>query len=250
MSLSPIPWASFADAIEWWKALPAEDRERLDREHQERRRRDDERQRRQYRVERARRLSHVAEKFADRTFATFERSTENEAALKLALLVADDASAGAWFYGGEGTGKTHLAAAIAHAYIERGVACPMTSVVRLHDDLKAAYDAHGETRRGREDLIASLVSMDSLILDDIDKPVPTPHFTERMYRLVNDRYEAKRPIIVTSNYAPSEIAIAWEKAGGKRGRTTIDRLIEMCRRPGEPAARFAKLTGESRRGVA
>jgi len=242
---------SFQAMIERYRSLSDDEKAEYAARHDERVRAEYAELQRLRRVELARSLSHVAERFADRTFANYDPARGNESmtsALALAQLVADDYSTGAWFYGDEGLGKTHLVAAIAHEYIERGIPCPYVSAVRLHDEIKQSYNGDGDVRNGKRDILASLAAMDALIIDDIDKPVPSQHFTERMYRLVNDRYEAKLPIIVTSNYDPADIANAWEKAGGKRGRTTVDRLIEMCKKPGEPG-RFVKLTGPSQRGL-
>ncbi len=60
-----------------------------------------------------------------------------------------------------------------------------------------------------------------LILDDLGAEKPTEWVRERMYEIVNQRYEWMRPIIVTSNLSPAQLA----KQVGQR---VASRLMEMC----------------------
>jgi len=62
---------------------------------------------------------------------------------------------------------------------------------------------------------------DLLILDDLGAEKPTEWALEKIYQLVNLRYESLRPMIATTNLDLNSL----ERLLGER---TFGRLIEMC----------------------
>ena len=67
-----------------------------------------------------------------------------------------------------------------------------------------------------------------LVLDDLGKEAPTAYACERLFDIVNERYNALLPVIVTSNYTRGEIA--QRLVEGDVGRSIASRLCEMTRR--------------------
>ena len=66
-----------------------------------------------------------------------------------------------------------------------------------------------------------------LVLDDLGKEAPTAYACERLFDIVNERYNAMLPIVVTSNYSRGEIARKLTE--GDVGRSIASRLCEMTR---------------------
>lgn len=127
-----------------------------------------------------------------------------------------------WYiHGTQGTGKTHLAMAIARRVIARGKSVEVRIVPHLLEDLRS---------RNTEDrsITAKLAECDLLVLDDLGKESPTPYACERLFDIINDRYNSKLPVMVTSNYDPNSIAKRLSE--GDTGRSIASRLSEMCRR--------------------
>jgi DNA replication protein DnaC len=107
--------------------------------------------------------------------------------------------------GGYGCGKTHLAAAIANACVERGQPVLFTTVPDLLDHLRAAFapsSASGYDARFEEVRAAPL-----LILDDLGTESSTPWAQEKLFQIFNYRYNARLPTAITTNHELEEIAL-------------------------------------------
>jgi DNA replication protein DnaC len=126
---------------------------------------------------------------------------------------------GLLFIGGVGSGKTHVAVAVLRAVIGRGFTGRYTNVVDLLDDLRAAFEPNAP--QSGQEIIDDLVRVDLLVLDDLGAESPTGWVHDRLYQIINRRYEENRPTIVTTNLALDEL----EKQVGPR---ITSRLCEMC----------------------
>lgn len=124
---------------------------------------------------------------------------------------------GLMLYGGLGTGKTYLAACIANELLDMGHRVIMASLPTLIADL-----GFGEER---EDMIGHLARVDLLILDDVGVERSTEYSLEQAYEVINARYKAGKPLIVTTNLTMRDIR---DETGLARKRS-FDRLIEMCK---------------------
>jgi DNA replication protein DnaC len=107
--------------------------------------------------------------------------------------------------GGYGCGKTHLAAAIANACVERGQPVLFITVPDLLDHLRAAFaptSASGYDTRFEEVRAAPL-----LILDDLGTESSTPWAQEKLFQIFNYRYNARLPTVITTNHELEEITL-------------------------------------------
>lgn len=135
---------------------------------------------------------------------------------------------GLLFYGAVGTGKTHLAVAIAQKLLERGIGCVFTDYRDLLKRIQATFDpANPATEAG---VVAPLLGADVLILDDLGVGRATDWALETLHYILNHRYSQRLATIVTTNL--EDLAASMEKrevvlvqAVGERLRS---RLYEMC----------------------
>lgn len=127
---------------------------------------------------------------------------------------------GILFVGDVGTGKTHLAFAILNALIRKGVNGLATTVPDLMDDLRPKRD---ETTERQAEQIEALKTVDLLLLDDLGAQRNTPWVTERLFIIINARYNSLRPTIITSN----DYLESLDKVEG--WKRIVDRISEMCR---------------------
>ncbi len=123
----------------------------------------------------------------------------------------------ALIFGPSGVGKTHLASAIGHGLIERGVRVLFTPTTTLMQKLQLA--------RKNLTLPAALYKLDRydlLILDDIGYVRKDDAETHVLFELIAHRYESKS-LIVTSNQPFSE----WDQIFATNAMTVaaIDRLV-------------------------
>ena len=120
-------------------------------------------------------------------------------------------------FGLPGRGKTHLACAIGHELVRRGL--PRA----LHADVRPRATLLGAKRDLRlEKELAALDSFDAVILDDIGYVQQSRDEMEVLFTFLAERYERKS-VIITSNLVFSE----WNRIF-KDPMTTaaaIDRLV-------------------------
>ncbi len=104
--------------------------------------------------------------------------------------------------GPHGVGKTHLAAAVANRRIARGQAVLFFTVADLLDELRSGYGDEAEV--GYDQLLEQLRTVPLLVLDDLDGFSETAWAREKFLQVVNHRFNALLPTVVTSARNPAE----------------------------------------------
>ena len=148
------------------------------------------------------------------TFATFDphgntRLTEHQqrnlaTAKAYVQLWAQNPSGWLGLYGTYGVGKTHLAVA---AGIERenlGDEVFFCTIPDLLDQLRASSDRDNWVRQF--DLLERLKAVDMMILDEMKHRSGGPSADEKLFQIINYRYEERLPTIITSAFMVEEIA--------------------------------------------
>jgi DNA replication protein DnaC len=109
-----------------------------------------------------------------------------------------------WLYieGNYGSGKTHLAAAIANYVVDLGVPTLFLTVPDLLDTLRFSYDDPDTTFEQRFEEIRQI---SLLILDDFGTQNATSWSQEKLFQIVNYRYVNQLPLVVTTNQALEEV---------------------------------------------
>lgn len=102
-----------------------------------------------------------------------------------------------------GTGKTHLAAAIANQRSELGESPMFVIVPDLLDHLRATFNPDSPVRYDR--LFDQVKSAPLLVLDDLGTQSATPWAREKLYQILNHRYNAQLPTVITSAQSLDEI---------------------------------------------
>lgn len=102
-----------------------------------------------------------------------------------------------------GCGKTHLAVAIAQAVLRRGEAALFVVVPDLLDHLRAAFGPNSET--SFDERFETVRQSPLLILDDFGAQSATPWAKEKLFQLLNHRYMAHLPTVITTNLRLTEI---------------------------------------------
>jgi DNA replication protein DnaC len=105
--------------------------------------------------------------------------------------------------GSYGVGKTHLAAAIAHETLERGEGVLFAVVPDLLDHLRTTFSP--QSTIAYDEQFDLLRSAPLLILDDLGTESATPWAREKLYQLINHRYNYRLPTVITSNLKPDAI---------------------------------------------
>ena len=105
--------------------------------------------------------------------------------------------------GASGCGKTHIAAAIVNRLLERGEPALFVVVPDLLDHLRAAYQPGAEV--GYDELFERVRNAPVLVLDDLGTQAQTPWAQEKLFQLINHRFNTRLPTVVTTNLLPEQI---------------------------------------------
>ena len=136
--------------------------------------------------------------FRDKTFDTFDTSLPGvREALEVARRYAEDPHGWLVLSGGYGVGKTHLAAAIAHERLASGQSVFFSIVPDLLDHLRAAFAPSSEMPY--DELFDKVREAGVLVLDDLGAENATAWATEKLFQIINYRYNYRMPTVVTTN---------------------------------------------------
>lgn len=122
--------------------------------------------------------------------------------------------------GGYGSGKTHLAAAIANFAVQVGLPTIFITVPDLLDSLRFTY---GSTEESFEERFEEIRQAPLLILDDFGTQNATAWAQEKLFQIINHRYINRLPLIVTTNLALDQIE------GRIRSRLSDPELVTQIR---------------------
>jgi DNA replication protein DnaC len=107
------------------------------------------------------------------------------------------------FQGVNGCGKTHLAAAIANYQRAQGKPAFFVVVPDLLDHLRSTFSP--DRKISYDEYFEKLKETPLLILDDFGEQSATPWAQEKLYQLINYRYNARLPMVVTTCRSLEEI---------------------------------------------
>ncbi len=177
------------------------------------------------------------------TLETFEPGNPSlSAALEKALSfcsgyphLGDDEGLGLLFCGDNGVGKTHLAVAVLRELVSaKGARGQFWDFHELIREIKSSYDP--ETKTSELQVLEPVVEKDVLLLDDLGAWKMTDWMNDTLFYILNSRYMAKRPTLITTNYqdVTREEALAADPLRRREflveriGQRLRSRLMEMC----------------------
>jgi len=126
---------------------------------------------------------------------SYEKDVPNE--IKELVIKQIQKSEGIYLWGNTGTGKTHIACAIGKFLLKDGFNVIFYSSGKLLEKIREDYNVNDNNVEG---IFATLMDFKGiLILDDIGAEKTTDWVVERLYIILNERYEQMLPTIFTSN---------------------------------------------------
>lgn len=235
------PWPELCDCPE---AVAAYEKAEAEREAEERAERErEESMKMRIRVREIIGNSGMSARFLRRTFDTFQIAEQNQRAFrackryadnfreKLPRNDADPGRNGLFITGPKGTGKTHLAASVANQIMKEGTAVICMTMIDMLDRIKQTYEKQRQWGASENSVLNTYKEVPLLIIDDAGKEPATEWAVSKIYAIINARYEACLPTIITTNYTDSELVrrlTPKETGDATTADATIDRLREMC----------------------
>lgn len=132
-----------------------------------------------------------------------EQRENLEQAFREALSFAQSSEGWLVLQGVNGCGKTHLAAAIANYRLQAGKPALFIVVAEFLDHLRSAFSP--ESQVSYDQLFESAKKAPLLIFDDFGEQSATPWAQEKLYQVINYRYNARLPTVITTTCSLDEL---------------------------------------------
>lgn len=130
---------------------------------------------------------------------------------------------GIYIYGDKGTGKTHLTSCMANELMKQYKQVLFTNFFEISKSIRATFNGNGN----ETNLINKFANIDFLFIDDLGTEKVTKNgedtwLQDKIFEVINKRYNNMKPTIFTSNYSMKELI---EERGIME--KTVDRILEM-----------------------
>lgn len=139
---------------------------------------------------------------------------------------------------GTGCGKTHLAVGLAKAALDAGRSAVVTTESEFVGRIRATYQDGAPL--SQEAVVAELAAAWLLVLDDVGtayvKAESLGWYQDLLFQVVNQRYTAGWPLILTTNLPPAQLA----ERLGPRAMSRLNELAETCRLDGPDRREWAR----------
>lgn len=180
----------------------------------------------------------IPKRFLNRTFENYQAtSRQQQLALNISRQYANHFSerlengGGLILQGKPGTGKTHLACAIANQVISNGASARFTTVMQLVRAIRATWKRDSE--QSEDAVLQAIIDYDLLIIDEVGVQYETDSEKLILFDVLNGRYENEKPTILLTNLVGQELNACIGERNVDRiqegGGTTISFIWESYR---------------------
>ena len=165
------------------------------------------------------------------TFENYKITNKNKNAYEnvkkyVNKLIKGTTNKGLFITGAYGVGKTYLASCIANEIIKNGKSVIFGTLIQLLDFIR---DSYSDSEVSDKDYLNLYSSVDLLVIDDLGKEKPSEWGLEKLFTIINSRYENNLPVIITTNYNQNSLAERLSLNGEiETANSIISRLYEMC----------------------
>lgn len=120
-----------------------------------------------------------------------------------------------------------MACSIANELIKMQKSVIFGSTIKLFGIIKKSYN--NEIEENESKIISEFINCDVLIIDDLGKEKPSEWVLEKLYYIINERYEHSKPIIITTNFNENQLIDIFTVGKNKSSIEAImSRLNEIC----------------------
>ena len=183
----------------------------------------EERRKAMERIERLRNSSLIDDKLREVRLRSFQKDQDNQKVYALAEKYVErfeemyEKRQGILLWGTVGTGKSFTAACIANELMDRMVPVVMTSFVKILQNIQGNPEEE-------KIFMNRLNDARLLIIDDLGTERNTDYALEKVYNIIDSRYRAGKPLILTTNMTVKEM----QENTDIRYKRIYDRIFEMC----------------------
>ena len=169
--------------------------------------------------------------YIERKFQNFNINSGNEIAVKVAndytnKCITKVQTKGLIITGESGLGKTHLAASIANKLIENEKIVLMGRLTTLLDMIKETFK---DNSKSENELIELYSNVDMIIIDDLGTERISSWALEKLYTIIQNRFENGLPIIITTRFDKNGLISRFSYSNDQDLiDATISKLYQKC----------------------
>lgn len=128
---------------------------------------------------------------------------------------------GLLLWGGAGSGKSHAAQCVANELLSYSP--PVSVYVKTFAEILAG-------KFDKTEVLERVRQMSLVVFDDVGAERGNDYAFETIFAIVDERYQTRKPTIVTTNLTLAEIKNPLDELGrpDRRRRRIYDRILEMC----------------------
>ena len=168
----------------------------------------------------------IPRRYASKTPTDYDVTESNrEAVMQAHWYLEDRPECSLYYSGGCGTGKTLLAAIVGRELIRQGVQVVFTDFPTVLEELKTSFD---DRDKNSEEILSRYQGAEMLIMDDVGSGYFKDWGVGILHQIVNGRYNAGLPMIVTSNFDYRDLEKRLTTAEAYAANRIVSRLAEMC----------------------
>lgn len=164
-----------------------------------------EKRKRERKIELLRQNSGLPKKQLGQNFENFQVRKGTESALKAAKIFVDkfpNIVHGLLLIGPCGSGKTHIAAAIANEILNKGYSVKFITALEIFEQTRSSYGISGVSEAS---IINPIKTCKLLIIDDIGVSSPTEWNKSLLQSIIDYRMNYENPTVLTTNLNMSEL---------------------------------------------
>lgn len=163
-------------------------------------------------------------------FVNFNINEDNQEALTTLikythLCTENKVKDGIIIYGSIGYENTHLVASIANEIIRNKKIALLERTSSITDRIKESFN---KTVTTESEIMELYSNVDMLIIDDFGSETISKWALEKLYRIINNRYENELPIVITTRYTREELMEKIAIENRKLAEEFIQILYKMC----------------------
>jgi DNA replication protein DnaC len=166
----------------------------------------------------------IPKRYLNRTFENYKVLTQqHQLALSVTKHYANkfserlESGGGLILQGKPGTGKTHLACAVANTVVANGSTARFITVMQLVRLVRSTWKRDSE--KSEDDILKAVIGYDLLIIDEIGVQYETESEKLILFDVLNGRYENVKPTILLTN-------LVGEELNACIGERNVDRIQE------------------------
>lgn len=163
-------------------------------------------------------------------FENFDVTDDNKDSIEMIkkyteLCIKDEMKNGIIIYGNIGYENTYIVSSIANKIIENGKIVLLEMASSIMDRIKECFNKKAITE---SEIIELYSNVDMLIINDFGSETISKWALEKLYKIINNRYENELPLVITTRYNKEELLEQMSIENQELAEEFIQILYRMC----------------------